>query len=162
MHCFLSQISKMKKLAHNVKLSVFAREGEEDPVKVESAMYDLIPFEDLEDEKLKIERTIATGAKDNRIFIFQLYLARNSQINRFLDFLKERLSHDQRELLISQAPTRLDEEMQFFIRIDKRKLMEEDRLWITDGGNCYHIKLTIAAYPANKENGLEIIKNWLS
>lgn len=152
----------MKKLAHNIKLSVFARDGEEDPVKVESAMHELIPFGDLEDETLKIERTIATGAKDNKIFIFQLYLARNSQINRFLDFLKERLSQDQRELLISQAPTRLDEEMQFFIRIDKRRLMEEHRLWITDKGDCYHIKMTLAAFPAKKENGLKIIKEWLS
>ena len=152
----------MKKLAHNVKLSVFAREGEEDPVKIESAMHELIPFEDLDKEKLKIERTIATGAKDNKIFIFELILTRNSQVNRFLDHLKQNLSHDQRELLISQAPTRLDKEMNFFIRIDKRKLIEEKRFWITDSGNCFHIKLTIAAYPANKQNGLEIIKNWLS
>lgn len=152
----------MRKLAHNIKLSVFVREDEEDSAPVEEALISLVPFEDLEKEKLKVDRTITTGAKDNRIFIISIYLEKNRHINKFLDFFKEKISDYQKKLIIEQAPTRLDEQMNFFIRLDKQKLMKNKEWVLTDSGKCFHIKISVAAYPNKADVGLKIISDWLA
>ena len=152
----------IRKRAHNVKISVFVREGEEDPVPVESALLSLLPFDDLEKEKLEVQRIIAKGAKENRIFIFEVFLEKSRHVRQFMDFIKEKLSAEQRALLLEQADSRLDDGMNFFIRFDKDKLVEKRLLWITECGNCFHIRITVAAFPAKKDVGLGIVKEWLS
>ncbi len=52
----------------------------------------------------------------------------------------------------------MDEHHHFFIRFDKDKLIENNEFFITDKGNCYHIKMTIAAFPTTRENALKAIE----
>ena len=148
------------KLAHNIKISVFAHQ-EEDQEKVAKTLTSLCPF-DLGQQKIEIKKTIAKGFNDQNITIFEIFLQKTAHSSKFLDSLKQKLTPDQRDLLLKQAESRLDEELNFFIRFDKTKLLQENELWITDSGNCFHIKITIAAYPANKRNGLNVIQKWLT
>jgi len=69
------------------------------------------------------------------------------------------LVNEQRELILRQAETRLDREFNFFIRFDKEKLVNENKYWITDSGNCFHIKMNIACFPRKREQALKIIQN---
>jgi len=50
----------------------------------------------------------------------------------------------------------------FFIRLDKAKLLEEDAFWITDCGNCFHIKITLASFPKTRDAALKVVQKWLS
>jgi RNA binding exosome subunit len=152
-----------KQLAHHVKLTVFAHEDMgEDVEKIGAALKTFVPPDlDWEKENLSLVKTIAMGAKNDKIWIFEIFLDKRKQVTDFLDFLKSKLSQDQRELLLHQADSRLDAEMNFFIRFDKCKLLEEGRWWLTDSGKCFHIKITFAAYPARKDVGIGLVKEWL-
>ena len=92
------------------------------------------------------------------IILYDLSLTKDSHTSEFLKNLKEKLAGEQKELILRQAESRLDEDLNFFLRFDKEKLINEDKLWITDSGNCFHIKISIAAFPKRRENGLEIVK----
>ena len=76
----------------------------------------------------------------------------------FLKVLNEKLSKEQKDMLVMQVDSRLDDELHFFIRLDKEKLMD-DEYFITDSGNCFHVRMSIAAYPAKKEIGKKIVQN---
>lgn len=154
------QNNTVQKLAHKVKLSVFCKEDEE-AACIADGLLALVPFE-LERQKLELRKTKAQGFNEKTIIILELELEKQKHIKQFMDHLKGLLSEDQRSLIIRQRESRFDEEMHFFIRIDKPRWLEEKRARVTDGGNCYHIRITIASYPATRENGLEAVKHWLA
>jgi RNA binding exosome subunit len=147
------------KLAHNIKLSVFAHE-QEDPEPIRQHFLQLLPF-NLEQEKLELKQQSAQGFQERKIIILELRLTKERHTTKFLTHLKEQLSQDQRTLLLKQAPSRLDNELNFFIRLDKTQLIQDSKYWITDQGDCFHIRISIAAYPANKESALKIVEDWL-
>jgi RNA binding exosome subunit len=146
------------KLAHNIKLSVFSHE-DDNIEQLGETLRKLCPF-DLEQEKLQLKRSTATGFRDRQITIFEIRLTKEKHTNKFLTHLKEQISDDQRKRLLNQAESRLDEDLDFFIRLDKQKLIKNTFL-ITDSGNCFHIRISVAAYPANREAGLKVVKEWL-
>ncbi|NQU79115.1 hypothetical protein HQ545_05080 [Candidatus Woesearchaeota archaeon] len=146
------------KIAHNVKISVFAYDGE-DADSIRRAMISLLPF-NLEDEKLSISECAAKGFGEKRISIGVILLEKQRHISKFLDSLRNSLTQDQIKLLAQQAESRLDRDINFFIRLDKPSLIDGD-YHITDSGNCFHIRINIAAYPVNRENGLKLVNRWI-
>ncbi|MFC1741043.1 RNA-binding domain-containing protein [Nanoarchaeota archaeon] len=147
------------KVAHNVKLSVFSHE-EEDSEQIKQKFLELVPF-DLEQENLELKTRNAQGVQEKKIMIYELNLTKERHTKRFMEHLKSNLDKDQIGLLKKQAESRLDQELNFFIRLDKPNLLQDNKLLITDAGNCFHIKISVAAYPANRENGLKVINEWL-
>jgi RNA binding exosome subunit len=147
------------KLVHNIKLSVFSYEGE-DSAKISSKLAALCPF-DLKEEKLDLKSTTALGFNERKIIIFEILLVKEKHTSNFLAFLRERFSEDQRSLLVHQSESRLDPDLNFFIRLDKPRWMDEDRLWITDSGNCFHTRINIASFPSNRETALKVVRAWL-
>ncbi len=147
------------KTAHNIRLSVFAHE-EEDAKKIKQAFISLLPF-DLEQEKLKLRRTTATGFRERKILILEIMLKKERHTRKFLTFLKDNISEDQKLMIARQAESRLDDELDFFIRLDKQRLLNKE-FWVTDSGDCFHIKISVAAYPAKREAALEVVREWLS
>jgi RNA binding exosome subunit len=147
------------KLAHNIKLSVFCK-SEEDYDTIKSSFVKLFPFK-LEEEKLKLEESTATGFNEQKIKIIELNLEKERHTNKFMSFLLKNLSDDQKQLLVRQIDSRLDKDFYFYIRLDKQKLIKENKFWVTDSGDCYHIKISIAAFPSTREKATEVIKEFL-
>ena len=145
------------KIAHSIKITVFVKEGE-DEEKVKRKMVGSIPF-DIEQEKIELKERVTAGFNEKEIKIFEILLEKHRHIEAFLEKLARELSEEAKELILRQAESRLDEECNFFLRFSKEKLMEENELWVTDQGNCFHIKMNVAAFPKKKENALEIIRN---
>jgi RNA binding exosome subunit len=119
------------------------------------------PF-DLEEEKLKIDRRSAISFDARKILIFQVHLEKTSHINQFLRHLSTLLNDQQKTLLIKQKESRLDKGNHFFIRFDKDKLINENRFFVTDKGNCYHLKMSIAAFPTTRENAFKVLDELFS
>lgn len=142
---------------HNVEIRVFCK-PEDSFENIKECLLGLIPF-DLSKEKGKLNQKNAFGFNERRIVILSIKLDKQRHINQFLENLIEQLSKEQKELIKKQAESRLDEEMCFYLRLDKKKLIEEKRLWLTDKGDCYHIKLSIASFPRTRENALECVKS---
>lgn len=146
------------RLAHNIKITVFSKE--EDPGRIREALISLTGFE-LEKEKLSIKQSTAMGFKEKKIRILEIVLKKEKHTNMFLSRLMAALKKEQKEMLLRQIESRLDSNLDFFVRLDKEKLLNNE-LWITDSGNCYHIKISIAAYPSTREKAVEIVEKTLN
>jgi hypothetical protein len=147
-------------LAHNICISVFSK-PEDDEEKVKSNLISLFPFS-LKDEKIQLKSKKCLGFNDREINVFEVFLEKEKHARKFLENLNKKLLEDQKEILIKQVQSRLDDDFYFFIRIDKEKLINEKRFWITDKGNCYHIKIKIAAFPNKREIAIKNIKKIFS
>jgi len=144
----------MKK-AHNVKMKVFCKEGENQE-KLEEVFHKLLEI-DFEKEKVNFKKKNAQGFEEKNIIIIELVLDKERHIRAFLDKLNEMMSKDQKELLIKQADSRIDDNLHFFIRLDKKKMLNGE-CWISDKGDCYRVEISIAAFPKKKDIALGVLK----
>ncbi|MFQ5475390.1 MAG: RNA-binding domain-containing protein [Candidatus Nanoarchaeia archaeon] len=146
----------MELLVHNVEIRVFTKK-EKNEGNIENGLRSLVPF-DISDEQIEIQKKSAKGFEDKDITILELSISKRRHVNAFLKLLLKRLGDEQKELILRQADSRLDDELYFFIRLDKDALLN-DYVWrITDRGNCYHIRLAIAAFPAKRDIALKKVR----
>lgn len=145
------------KYAHLVKLTVFSRENENAELILDS-LQKFFPFS-LENSKVSIKKTTATGFNQREIKIFEVSLSKSSLISGFLENLAENLTEIQKGILLKQAESRLDNNLDFFIRFDKDSWMQEKKLLLTDSGDCFHMKISMAAFPKKREVALKIISD---
>lgn len=145
------------KLAHNAVISVFVKEGE-DKNRIRDKLLDIVPI-DLEKEKITLGESTAEGF-DKKIKIFEIRLEKERHVNLFLNELISKLNLDQKRMLIDQLDSRVDEECNFFVRLDKSRLLDGE-YFVTDSGDCFHIRILVASYPAKKERAKEIVKKIL-
>jgi len=143
------------KLANSISIRVFSREGEDDAAIVET-LKRLAPF-DYEAEKIKFTTQNTTGFNETPMKIYTLLLEKERHTRKFIDLLLERISPEQKQLLLRQKESRLDEQLNFYIRLDKEKLLD-GICQITDGGNCYHITISLAVFPAKRKVALKLIE----
>ncbi|HLF54921.1 MAG TPA: RNA-binding domain-containing protein [Candidatus Nanoarchaeia archaeon] len=145
---------------HRITVSAFAK-PEENVEGIREAVIALVPF-DLNRARVVLGTENAQGFDERIIKIFSVSLTREAQTNDFLDFLLNKFSDEQKRLLISQAESRLDANLDFFIRIDKDHWVNEREFWLTDSGSCFHIKLAVAAYPKKRDAALLLIRKLFS
>lgn len=142
------------KLAHNVRMTVFIK-PEENEQLLKEKLISLVPFS-LEEEKLILKRTTAQGFGQKQIIIYELMLEKEKHTNAFLKFLTSKLDEPQKKMLVRQD-NRMDDKFDFFIRLDKESLLN-NQINITDCGECFHIRIAIAAFPRKREVALEVVK----
>jgi RNA binding exosome subunit len=147
------------KLAHTISISVFATE-DEDVHEIERALKVLVPF-DYETEKIEYKKKNATGFSDQKIKTHTITLRKEKHTTKFLQNLLTKLSEKQRQLLLLQKESRLDKNLNFFIRLNKPDLIQ-GKYTITDSGDCYHIKIHVTAFPANRDKGMETVAKILT
>lgn len=143
------------KRAHSIVFSVFCK-PEEDLESLETALLTLFPFS-LEEEKIKLKKTTASIFEERKITILTITLEKERHTSQFLDVFIADLSPEQKHLLFSQE-NRLDDECQFFIRLDKDALLD-GKLLLTDSGHCVHIRITIAAFPKKRDAALLVVQS---
>ncbi|MBI3035595.1 hypothetical protein HYY71_04690 [Candidatus Woesearchaeota archaeon] len=148
------------KYAHLIRLTAFSYEHENSEA-VLSAFLKFFPF-NLEDSKIALKKTGAAGFNERRIAIFEVVLAKNNLINQFLRNLLSVLDESQKGRILEQAESRLDKNLDFFLRFDKDSWINEKKLLLTDSGKCFHVKISIAAFPKKREIALNIVKDLFS
>jgi RNA binding exosome subunit len=142
------------KLCNIIKVTVFAK-PEDDCEQIGKAFQSLFPF-DFADEKVDLKKIKTQGFNEREIIIYEIDLDKDRHINAFLKELNSKLSQEQKDLLIRQD-NRLDEHLNFFIRLDKPKLLTGE-YWITDSGDCFHIKMNVASFPRNREQAKNVLR----
>lgn len=161
------------KLANSIKVTVFIKttdksvesvsqdlqKPEEDENSLKHKFLELFPF-NLEEEKVLMKKSKATGFNQKEIIIYEVDLDKDKHTNLFLKNLKEKLDNQQRIMLIRQED-RLDERLNFFLRLDKQSLLQGE-YQVTDCGECFHIRISIAAFPRKREVALDIVKKIFS
>ena len=143
------------KLAHHIRISVFSKE-DEDAEAIKTALISLINL-DLEKEKLSLQERNAKGFEQKKIKVFEITLAKERHTAAFIGYLTSHLSAEQKELLQRQTESRIDHDLNFYLRLDKAKLLQ-GQYWITDEGDCFHIKVSLAVFPKKPEKAVELVK----
>ena len=147
------------KIAHTVKLSVFVGENE-DIRPVNDLFHQWLPL-DWEKEKIHLESQKATGFEQKVITITALTITKEAHTSLFLKNLFSKLDAVQKKILIHQLESRLDDELNFFIRLDKNKLLKENKYAVIDSGDCFHIKISTAAFPKKRDVTKEAVRKLL-
>ncbi|MEK6942820.1 MAG: RNA-binding domain-containing protein [Nanoarchaeota archaeon] len=148
------------KYAHNVKISVFSHENENKESNF-NAFLELFPF-NLEKSKVKVEKTNAEGVSENKIEILEVNLDRQKLVNDLLFSLVSKIKDVDKSMIISQLESRLDSGLHFFLRIDKETWINERKIMITDSGSCFHMRISVAAFPKKREIALKLMKELFS
>ncbi len=145
------------KYAHSIKLTAFSYENENSKNILDKFLR-FFPF-NLQDNQVVLKKSIATGFNEAKIEVFEITLAKNNLINKFLENLLNNLDENQKEIILEQLESRLDNSMDFFLRFDKDSWINEQKLLLTDSGRCFHVKMSVAAFPRKKEVALNTIKS---
>ena len=146
------------KIAHQIKVKVFSYEkNNEDEKLVLDKFLQLFPF-NLKDEKIELKNTNALGLNEKKITIFEVALTKEKHTNLFLNNLIKNLDEEQKKLILSQLESRLDGNLDFFLRFDKNEYLKNNKLKLTDSGNCFHIEISVAAFPKKREIASGIVK----
>jgi|TARA_Y100000031_G_scaffold155601_1_gene206868 hypothetical protein len=146
------------KIAHQIKVKVFSYEkNNEDEKLVLDKFLQLFPF-NLKDEKIELKNTNALGLNEKKITIFEVALTKEKHTNLFLNNLIKNLDEEQKKLILSQLESRLDNNLDFFLRFDKNEYLKNNKLKLTDSGNCFHIEISVAAFPKKREIASGIVK----
>ena len=148
------------KYAHSIKLNVFSHENENSDIILNSFLK-FFPFR-LEENKIILNKTNAKGLNESTIGIFEAVLTKANLISKFLEFILNNLSQEQKQNILKHAESRLDEDLDFFIRFDKDEWISNNKLELTDSGKCFHLKISIAAFPKKREVALNTVKELFS
>ena len=147
------------KLAHQIKTKVFSYEkNNEDNKLILDKFLEFFPF-NLEDEKIELKETNAVGIDEKTIKIFEVTLTKEKHINKFIENLKQNIEDENKKLILEQLESRLDDNLDFFLRFDKDEYLKNNKLQLTDSGNCFHLKISIAAFPKKRDIALGIVKD---
>ena len=145
------------KYAHLIQAKVFSYEKDYDDEKqIFEKIQQLFPF-NFEDEKLQVTKTSAFGFNKKKIAVLEIILQKERHTSKFLESLANKLDVRQKRIILTQAESRLDNNLDFFLRFDKGELVKHDKLVLTDSGKCFHIRISLAAFPKKRQNALEII-----
>ena len=147
------------KYAHSINLNVFSHEYENSGIILQSFL-EFFPF-NMEEKKVELRKSNAEGFNESKITIFEVILAKTNLINQFLDFISDNLNEEQKQTILRQAESRLDENLDFFIRFDKEEWIQNNKLELTDSGKCFHLRMSVAAFPRKREVALNIVKELL-
>ncbi len=87
-------------------------------------------------------------------------LAKESQQN---DLIKRMLAGlgSQTKDIVDQLDSRLHEEegeWNFYLRFDKKEYVASRKMVLTDGGNCLHVRLTLAVFPKKRDAAVELAR----
>ncbi len=143
-----------------MKLTVFSYEHENLDLILESFLR-FFPF-NLDENKISIKKTQAAGFNEGKIKILEATLTKNRLINNFLKNMLDKLDESQKSTILRQIESRLGKNLDFFIRFDKKSWIEDKKLILTDGGECFHVRMSVSAFPKKREIALNIMRNLFS
>ena len=133
------------KRAHSVSITVFAKAFEQTDA-IKQTLISLVPL-DIEKEKILVKEEKLTDSEHNTLIIISLTVTKQRHVDAVLEKLNSLLSKDQKTLLLNQYLTRTDENLIFYFRLDKDALINQ-KVELTDSGNCFHFKVHLACFPS--------------
>ena len=147
------------KYAHNIEMRVFSKEVDDESLIMEK-INELFPF-DFKKEKINLTIQNSTGFEEKLIRIITVSLDKGRHISIFLENIIPKLSEKDKQMLVEQMDTRLDEHLNFYFRFEKYELLN-GKYVVTDTGNCFRFKLVVAAYPHKREIAEKLVEDMLN
>ena len=148
----------MKRLVHSIETRVF----EEDASCISDicdSFSGLLPI-DFDKEKIVVQHKQAVGFGQNIIHILSMNIHKYRHIWLLIQNIFQNLSRRDVKKICEQRDLRLDDHGHFFIRLDK-KLLLDGVYKLTEQGNCFHFKIKMAAFPSTRENAMKSLEELL-
>ena len=136
-------------MIHNISYRVFVY-GTENEEKVKEAVKTLFPNSHPQTDTTE-------GYFKNPVLILHDKITKNREIKEFVEILKQ-IDAASKKRLRSELENKMDERGNLFLRFDKQRAYLGD-LKIIEHGDAIHVKINVAAYPAKKENAIEVAKD---
>jgi RNA binding exosome subunit len=143
---------------HNITVRVIEKDEQKIPDIIQK-FNQLLPL-DFKKEKISINHDTAKGFEDKTIHILTMDTTKTQHNKTLIKNIFNNLPDDYKTQIYHQIKSRLDDEGNFYIRLDKESLLD-DKFELVDHGDCFHIRLKIAAYPSNQENLKKSTKQFL-
>ena len=138
-------------------ISVFVKDSENQEL-AEKAFLGFFPY-DLKKEKLALKKTKFVDLDDEKTTVLELTITKKRHIGPFFTVLIGRIDQKQKSILLKQLESRLDEDLFFYMRFDKDMLIKNNIYEITQGGNCFHIKMLIKIFPKKRDIALNLLRD---
>jgi RNA binding exosome subunit len=148
----------MIKYIHSIQINVFEK-NEQNIKKIKDVYQKLLPIDFIK-ENFVIQHEELEGFNKKSIHSLIIRTKKNRHNTILINSILNSLSKKDLIDIFKQMETRLDDEGNFYIRLDKKTLFN-DHFNLVDHGDCFHIKIKILGYPANKKNYIESSKNLL-
>ena len=140
------------KRVHNIRIRTIER----DRALAKETIDALMSLAGIERKDVQI-----TITDDEGLAVAEAWMEKQTPIRKLLALLNDKLPVEQKNK-IAENPTRyLDMATHCFLRLDKDAFYN-DKLSLKDAGECIHIRLNIAAFPATKENATAILASLFS
>ncbi|MBM4240810.1 MAG: exosome protein [Euryarchaeota archaeon] len=133
-------------MIHNIFYRVFVY-GTESEIKVRAAVKTLFP-------KSLPTKAITEGYYKNPVIILSDKINKKRDITLFLKNLKK-IGTSSKQRIITQLKNRMDDKGNLFLRFNKQEAYLGN-LKVVEHGDSIHVKIKIAAYPANKKTAIKI------
>ncbi|MDV0447299.1 hypothetical protein MsAg5_11820 [Methanosarcinaceae archaeon Ag5] len=134
-------------MIHHIHFRVITHATEDISGVLGALDFFLLPCLSPKDNLSELVETISVeGHFGNPMSITTAELKRNSSCMKFSKFFQENLTDDDRELLRSQMPERLDDDLNFFMRFSKQDAAL-GRLRLTESSDAIFVKIKIETYP---------------
>jgi RNA binding exosome subunit len=127
----------------------------EDEQKVLKALRVLLP------DEVEIRMVKLKGHFGNPILKFTASIKQRRLVRELWKRMTTKLRAGELVKLGRVAPERIDETCHLYLRFDKQ-LACAGELALTEGGDAVHIKLKVAAYPADREVATKIVQEFIS
>ncbi|MCJ7444521.1 MAG: hypothetical protein MUO26_08330 [Methanotrichaceae archaeon] len=134
-------------MINRISLKAFAA-ATEDERRVSAALSIFVPSD-------SIFGTLAKGYFGNEIKILESKIKKKESLI-FFRVLMERLPKEERLRLHSEIPSRVDENCNFHMRLDKQAAYK-GHVRLTDSKDALDISVHIASYPSRREEAMRII-----
>lgn len=135
-------------MIHNIRFRIFIY-NDEDEEELIQGLLNILP-------NCEIQKEEAEGIFEEPITILTGLVDKKRFTKEFFNNLKN-LDKDQLTKLLNDLDKKMDDNGNLFLRFSIEDAI--DGKWtIVDSGNCIHLKVKIAAYPAKKEIAISKLK----
>jgi RNA binding exosome subunit len=118
------------------------------------------PGEPIRTKRFEIAVSRAQGLI-GQLFVLTAQVRSKKDAALLFDELIETLDPKERMMLRSTIPSRTDDELRCFVRIDKA-LFLNGVCALVDHGRCVHFSFTILTYPKSREQAIRFLEGYLA
>lgn len=148
------------KYAHAIRLRAIVSPEREALVKEKMKELLGLPLSVVEEEEdVSFDVDEAEDFSGNELRFVRTEYTKTRNTNRVLESLREGLSRGDREMIAGQMD-RLSDDLEFHIRLDLDSFLD-DVFIVTESGDCLHVRVKVAAYPAKRSKAERVVAEML-
>lgn len=142
----------MERLTNTIRLTAVCKEVAERD-EIHDVLKELIG--DLKDVDLSLVKDdVRVNKTYDPLHTISARLYSQPEQRAFIDFLKSSMSDDQKQELLEEASSHLDEHLNFFFRLDKQEFLRSKAVFVHKG-DVIQLRLNMCAHPKRQETVLE-------